>query len=63
LVWKPSGRPRRWEDNIKMDFRGKGCDGGWDWLRIMWAVILVILNLHALLSESISYNICVYITL
>jgi len=33
---RPLGRPRRrWEDNIKMDFRGVGGSGsGWSWLRI-----------------------------
>jgi hypothetical protein len=27
---RPLSRPRRWEDNIKMNFRKMGCeDGGW----------------------------------
>jgi hypothetical protein len=31
-VKRPLGRPRRrWEDNIKMDFREVGC-GGIDWI-------------------------------
>jgi hypothetical protein len=30
----PLGRPRRrWEDNIKMDLREKGC-GGTDWIEL-----------------------------
>ena len=33
---RPLGRPRRrWEDNIKMDFRKwEGVETGWIWLRI-----------------------------
>ena len=34
---RPLGRPRRrWEDNIKMDLQGVGCEGitGSSWLRI-----------------------------
>ena len=31
---RPLGRPRRrWEDNIKMDFREVGC-GGMDWIEM-----------------------------
>jgi len=31
---RPLGKPRcRWEDNIKMDFRGVGC-GGMDWIKL-----------------------------
>ena len=31
---KPLGSPRRrWEDNIKMDFREAGCDPG-DWITL-----------------------------
>ena len=28
---RPSGRPRHWEDNIKMDLREVGCDPG-EWI-------------------------------
>ena len=32
---RPLGRPRRrWEDNIKVDFREVGC-GGMDWLELV----------------------------
>ena len=31
---RPLGRPRRrWDDNIKMDFREVGC-GGMDWIEL-----------------------------
>jgi len=33
--WRPMRRPRRrWEDNIKMDFRKWVVRTGWSWLRI-----------------------------
>jgi hypothetical protein len=35
LVGKPEGkRPRRWEDNVTMDFRETGW-GGMDWVRLV----------------------------
>jgi len=57
LVGKPEGkRPlgsprRRWEDNIKMDFKEVGC-GGMDWIELAqdrdrWRVLVkVVMNLQ-----------------
>jgi hypothetical protein len=49
---RPLGRPRRrWEDNIKMDFREIGC-GGADWVdvaqdRDRWrALVYTVMNLR-----------------
>jgi hypothetical protein len=46
------GRPRhRWEDNIKMDFKGIGWDGV-DWIHLSvdkdkwWAVVNMVMNLQ-----------------
>jgi hypothetical protein len=48
---RPLGRPRRrWEDNIKMDFREIGIDGA-NWLRLAqdrihwWAFVRTVVNL------------------
>jgi hypothetical protein len=58
LVWRPEGkRPlgilrRRWEDNIKMDFREIGIDGA-NWIRlaqdrVQWrAFVNTVMNLWA----------------
>ena len=32
---RPLGRPRRWEDNIKMDIQELRC-GGLDWIDLAW---------------------------
>ena len=49
---RPRGRPRRrWEDNIKMDLRGVGCDPG-QWIdladyRDQWrAYVSTVMNLR-----------------
>jgi len=49
---RPLGRPRRrWEDNIKMDFREVGC-GGVDWIElaqdrdIWWELVTAVMNLR-----------------
>jgi hypothetical protein len=50
----PLGRPRhRWEDNIKMDLQGVGCEG-MDWIELAqdrdrWrAIVNVVLNFQVL---------------
>jgi len=57
LVGKPEGqrllgRPRhRWEDNIKMDLQGVGCEG-MDWIDVAqdrgrwWALVIAVMNLR-----------------
>jgi hypothetical protein len=54
----PLGRPnRRWEDNIKMDFRGKGF-GDVDWVHLAqdrdrWrAVVNTVMNLRVPLNSG-----------
>jgi hypothetical protein len=49
---RPLGRPRlRWEDNIKMDLREVGWEGGMDWIdlsqdRNRWrALVKAVMNL------------------
>jgi hypothetical protein len=49
---KPLGRPRRrWEDNIKMEFREMGIDGA-NWSRLAqdrvqwWAFVNTVMNLR-----------------
>jgi hypothetical protein len=57
---RPLGRPRRkWEDNIKMDFRETGW-GGMDWIELaqdsdQWTVLInTVMNLrvHKILGNS-----------
>ena len=47
------GRPRRrWKDNIKMEFREVGLEGGMDWIDLAqdrdrwWAVVNAVMNLR-----------------
>ena len=57
---RPLGKPRRrWENNIKMDFREVGCDPG-DWIalaedRNQWlAYERAVMNLRFLKSQLVS---------
>jgi hypothetical protein len=50
---RPLGRPRRrWEDNIKMDLREVGWEGGMDWIDVAhdrgrwWALVYTVMNLR-----------------